>query len=188
MSNRPIDYFAPSSSLEEAVIRRIKGDHRKVFIAEAIRQDGLDSIPPQWTAHNLDELFKTMLMSRNPRNRGGEDLPDLDEGEVEVARVSLADSVHGEVTSLRARKAGGRIQLRMVDEYESEFDLPQTEIAAPFSAGELIAFFAACEPCPFDTDCRLRIASPFYEGLQRLLDSHLERAGGDANDDDERDD
>ena len=174
-----IDYFAAAGSLEEAVIRRIKGDFRKAFIAEAIRQDGFDSIPPQWTAHNLDELFKTMLMSRNPRNRGGEDLPDLDEEEVEVARVSLADSVHGEVTSLRARKAGSRIQLRMVDEYETEFDLPQTELAAPLSAGELIEFFAACQPCPFDTDCRLRIASPFYEGLQTLLEEHIERGGSD---------
>ncbi len=188
MSNRPIDYCAPSSSLEEAVIRRFKGDHRKVFIAEAIRQDGLDSIPPQRTAHNFDALFKTMPMSLNPRNRGGEALSDLDEGEGEVARVSLADSVHGEVTSLRARKAGGRIRLRMVDEYETEFDLPQTEIAAPLAADELIEFFAACEPCPFDTDCRLRIASPFYEGLQMLLDKHLERAGGDGDDEDERDD
>jgi hypothetical protein len=149
------------------------------LLTKVRQKSAIDSIPPQWTAHNLDELFKTMLSSRNPRNRGGEDLPDLDEGEVEVARVSLADSVHGEVTSLRARKAAGLIQFRLVDEYETEFDLPQTVIAAPLSAGELIEFFAACEPCPFDTDCRLRIASPFYEGLQKLLDEHLERAGSD---------
>jgi hypothetical protein len=181
MSTRPIDYFAPPSSLEEAVVRRIKGNHRKLFIAEAIRQDGLDSIPPQWTAHDLDELFKTMLMSRNPRNRGGEDLPDLDEGEVEVARISLADSVHGEVTSLRARKAGGRIKLRLVDEYQTEFDLPTAELAAPFAAEELVEFFEACEPCPFDTDCRLSIASPFYDGLQALLDAHLARGGRDGD-------
>ena len=180
VNSHPIDYFAPSRSLEEAVIRRIKGDHRKEFIAEAIRQDGLDSIPPQWTAHNLEEIFKAMLMSRDPRNRGGEDLPDLDEGEVEIARLSLADSVHGEVTSLRARKDAGRIHLRLVDEYETEFELPKTEIPAPLSATEIIEFFAACEPCPFDTDCRLRIASPFYEGLQEVLDAHVERDGSEA--------
>lgn len=179
VTNQPIDYFAPSRSLEEAVIRRIKGDHRKEFITDAIRQDGLDSIPPQWTAHNLEEIFKAMLMSHNPRNRGGEDLPDLDEGEVEVARISLADSVHGEVTSLRARKDAGRIHLRLVDEYETEFELPRNEIAASLSAMELIEFLAACEPCPFDTDCRLRIASAFYDGLQKLLDEHLERAGSE---------
>jgi hypothetical protein len=179
VTHQPIDYFESSRSLEEAVIRRIKGDHRKEFIAEAIRQDGLDSIPPQWTAHNLEEIFKAMLMSHDPRNRGGEDLPDLDEGEVEIARVSLADSVHGEVTSLRARKNAGRIHLRMVDEYETEFEVPRTEIAAPLSATELIEFFAACEPCPFDTDCKLRIASPFYQGLQKLLDEHLDGAGSD---------
>ena len=179
MSNRPIDYFAPSTNLEEAIIRRIKGNYRKEFITDTIKKDGLDSIPPQWTAHSLEEMFKEMLASRNPRMRGGEDLPDLEEGEVEIARVSLANSVHGEVTSLRARKAGGRIQLRLVDEYESEFELPQTEIAAPFSAEELLEFFAACEPCPFETECRLRIASLFYEGLQTRLDEILERARSD---------
>ncbi len=41
MSNPNIDYLAKPKSLEEAVIRRIKADHCKAFIAEAIKQDGL---------------------------------------------------------------------------------------------------------------------------------------------------
>ncbi len=175
MSNSNIDYFAKPKSLEEAVIRRIKGDHRKAFIAQAIKEDGLDSIPPQWTAHELDEMFKMMLMSRNPRNRGGEDLPDLEDGEVEIVRVSLADSVHGEVTSLRVRRDGTSMALRLVDEYQTEFKLPRDRIGRPFTAGELIEFLSGCDPCPFDTDCQLRIASPFYQGLQPLLDQRLPR-------------
>ena len=182
MSNSNIDYFAKPKSLEEAIIRRIKGDHRKVFIAEAIKQDGLDSIPPQWTAHNLDEMFKMMLTSRNPRNRGGEDLPDLDDGEVEIARVSLADSVHGEVTSLRVRRDGASMMLRLVDEYETEFELPSQRIERPFTDEELVEFLADCEPCPFETDCRLRIASPFHQSLQSLLDERLDRAEPDEED------
>jgi hypothetical protein len=78
----------------------------------------------------------------------------------------------------RAREARRQIQLRMVDQHEIEFELPKTQIAAPISADEPIEPFAACAPCPFDTDCRLRIASPFYEGLHRLRDAHLERAWG----------
>ena len=56
-------------------VKGIKGDHREVFIASAIPQDGLNPRLPQRTEHNLDRLFKTMLMSRKSRNRGGEELP-----------------------------------------------------------------------------------------------------------------
>lgn len=182
MNDPNIDYFAPSKSLEEAIIRRIKGDHRKAFIAEAIKQDGLDSIPPQWTAHELGEMFKMMLTSRNPRNRGGEDLPDLEAGEMEIARVSLADSVHGEVTSLRVRRDGNAMALRLVDEYQTEFELPSERIQRPFTDEELVQFLADCEPCPFETDCRLRIASPFHQSLQSLLDDRLDREEPDEED------
>ena len=176
MIGKPVDDFAPPSSLEEAIIRRIKGDYRKVFITKTIQQDGLDSIPSLWTGHSLQEMFKGMLTSQNPRNRGGEDLPDLADGEVEIVRVSLADSVHGEVTSLRAQRTSDAILLRLVDEYETEFELPLSEIAQPFSAAELIEFLLGCSPCPLESSCQLRIASPFYKGLQQLLDDHLDGA------------
>ena len=179
MTNHPINYFTPARTALETMIRRIKGDYRKAFIAEAIKQDGLESIPSQWLEHELDETFKLALMSRGPRNRGGEDLPDLEDGEVEVARLSLANSVHGEVTSLRACSTCGQILLRLVDEYQTEFELPHNLITVAFSAAELVEFFAACKPCPLETDCQLRIASPFYEGLQELLDARLEREGSD---------
>jgi hypothetical protein len=35
-----VDYFAHASTPEEAVLRRIKGEFRRSFIAEAIRTDG----------------------------------------------------------------------------------------------------------------------------------------------------
>ncbi len=95
--------------------------------------------------------------------------------EVEVVRVSLVDTIHGEVISLRARKAGGRIQLRLVDEYETEFELPYTAIDAPLSAEDLIKFLASCDPSPFDNECQLEIESQFYKGLQKLLDQLLDR-------------
>ena len=173
MTNPPIDYFAPARSLKEAVLRRIKGDYRRQFIDEVIRKEGLDSIPAQWTMHELDELFKRVLMSRNPRNRGGEDLPNLEDGEVEIARVCLVDTVHGEVISLRAHKSEGLIQLRLIDEYQTEFELPTQSINHPFTSAELIEFLSGCDPCPFDNECTLRISSPFHQGLQELMDDLL---------------
>jgi hypothetical protein len=70
-----VDYFAPASTPEEAVLRRIKGEFRRSFIAEAIRTDGLASIPPQWIEHDLQELFKQMLAGSGPRRRGRSSSP-----------------------------------------------------------------------------------------------------------------
>ena len=176
MTTPQVDYFAPASTPEEAVLRRIKGEFRRSFIAEAIRTDGLASIPPQWIEHDLQELFKQMLAGSGPRRRGGEDLPDLDDGEVEIARVALVDSVHGEVTSLRAKRGPGSISLCLVDEYETEFDLPRESIDRPFTSVELIRFLAECSPSPLESECQLRISSPFHGDLQALLDEHLERS------------
>ena len=108
---------------------------------------------------------------------------DLEEGEVEIARVSLADSVHGEVTSLRVRRDGNAMALRLVDEYQTEYELPTDRIEKPFTDTELVEFLADCEPCPFETDCRLRIASPFHQSLQSMLDERLGR--DEPNEEDE---
>ena len=48
---------------------------------------------------------------------GGEDLPDLEDGEVDIAPLSRTNSVHVEVTSLHAKLDGDGVLLRMLDEY-----------------------------------------------------------------------
>ena len=47
---------------------------------------------------------------------GGEYLPPVKKGEVEIARISL-ESVSGDQISVRARRSGGRISYSIVDEY-----------------------------------------------------------------------
>lgn len=103
-NGRP-DYFAPANSAEDAMLRRIKGNFRRQMISKNILNEGLPSVPELWSAHEISEDFKGILTSTaGPRARGGEDLPDLAEGEVEIARLTLVDSVHGKVTSLRAKR------------------------------------------------------------------------------------
>ena len=122
-----IDYFKPAPSAEESILRRIKGNYRRSFVGAAIKDGGLESIPEAWTTHDLSENLKNLLQQQHPAARGGEDLPDLEDGEAEIARLSLTNSVHGEVTSLRAKQEaqGAKVVLRMVDEYESEIALPK---------------------------------------------------------------
>ncbi|MFM1881710.1 MAG: hypothetical protein RJA05_119 [Planctomycetota bacterium] len=177
MSEPNIDYFAKPKSLEEAVLRRIKGADRRALVAEQIKRSGLDSIPIELTTQALDEIRGAWWKQMGWRACGGEDLPNLANMEVEIARVRYVDTIHGEVTSLRARRKGRKIRLRLCDEYQTDFTLPTDTIDEPFSPTELIRFLADCDPSPFDNECTMQIASPFYENLQPLLDAHLSTRG-----------
>ena len=167
-----IDYFAPAPTPEEEVLRRIKGTYRRHFVAHAIDQDGLDTVPPQWIEHALSPIFQNVLGGQNPAYRGGEDLPDLQDGEVEIARLILVNAVHGEVTSLRARPAADApgILLRLVDEYLTNFDLPADRIPKPLTAEEVITFFRNTDPSPSDTTCEIALQSYFYPDLDQLAE------------------
>ena len=177
MSDSSIDYFARLRSLEEAVVRRIKGADRRALIAELIKRDGLDSIPVELTTQALNGLRGAWWKRMGWRASGGEDLPDLVDMEVEIVRVRYVDTIHGEVTSLRAKRKDRKIELRLCDEYETAFTLPTDVIDNPFSSSELIEFLAKCDPSPFDNECTMKIASPFYGDLQQLLDAHLAARG-----------
>ena len=165
-----IDYFAPAPTPEEEVLRRIKGTYRREFISRAIAEDGLETIPPQWIEHSLGPVFQNVLGRQNPACRGGEDLPDLQDREVEIARLTLVNAVHGEVTSLRARPApdSDAILLRMVDEYENDFTLPKDSVDSPLTDEEVLNIFREAEPSPTDTACEIAFQSFFYPDLDQI--------------------
>jgi hypothetical protein len=160
-----INYFAKPSSEEEAAIRRIKGNFRREFVMRAILGDGISSVPPAWLDHDLSAVLKNFLTGQHPTARGGEDLPDLEKGEVEIARLSLTNSVHAEVTSLRAKKVGKKIELRMVDEYETAIGLPYARVPDPLSDEEVFNLFKDAEPSPMKTGCEFEFQSFFHKTL-----------------------
>jgi hypothetical protein len=169
-TDRP-DYFGAAPSAEDMVLRRIKGNYRRSMVFKSCMSDGLASIPELWIAHDIAEQLKTvMTASGGPQARGGEDLPNLNDGEVEIARLTLVDSVHGEVTSLRAKRTpdGRQILLTMVDEYETEFTLPRSEFPVPLTAKEVLFLFRDANPTPLATSCQIRFASHFYPNLDGL--------------------
>src|SRR5580704_12193435 len=75
---------------------------------------------------------------------GGEYLPNYRRQEVEIARIALA-STTSDVISVRARPTGSRIKYRLLDEYNTEFCLPQKTSCRPFSLRELIRFLDSVE-------------------------------------------
>lgn len=170
---RSIDYFAPPADPNLNILRKIKGNTRRAFVADAVASDGLASIPPGWLAHDLSDALKAFLGSQHPRARGGEDLPDLKAGEVEIARLTLADSVHGEVSSLRARRdpKTRQIMFRMVDEYETPITLPFRRAPAALTAEQVLQLFVESEPSQTETTCQMDFQSDFYPGLNDLARS-----------------
>jgi hypothetical protein len=171
MNDERPDYFAAAPSIEDAVLRRIKGNFRRKLVLKGLQTGDLASIPQLWQAHDISENLKNVLTSINgPQGRGGEDLPDLDQGEVEIARLSLVDSVHGEVTSLRAKHDPRDLSicLSMVDEYGTTFELPDRKVSAPLTAEEVLVTFRDAEPTPTDTSCQIEFGSFFYPNLDSL--------------------
>ena len=168
-----IDYFKPTAGTEEKILRRIKGNYRRHFVSFAMFDEGVDSVPAAWKAHDISEVLKGMLGRQNPSFRGGEDLPDLEEGEAEIARLTLTNSVHGEVTSLRARqtKESGKISLRMVDEYGSEITLPYELADTPLTSEQVVCLFRDAEPSPMNFGCEIDFQSFFHLDLNEIANA-----------------
>lgn len=164
-----IDYFGDSLSDDDQLLVRIKGDHRRGLIRTHLEDESAEEIPAIWQAHDLTPEFRDFLGAQFPGARGGEDLPDLLEGEVEIARMTL-DSIHCEVTSLRALDlGGGRYSLRMVGEYEEiVYELPKTEFDRPLTCKEVVALFADAEPSPLDLECGGELSSFFYPEIEAV--------------------
>lgn len=166
------DWGAPAGSTLQTVLRRIKGVHRRRWVEAAVARDGdLGEVPEGMLAHDLHPELKNFLQQQHPQLRGGEDLPDLEDGEVEVARTVGLDSVHGEVVSVRARPLpGGRYALRVVDEYETVISVTPCEVDAPFTALELLRWLQTADPPLLAAMYTMELQSEFYPGLDALAE------------------
>ncbi len=134
---RPRDYFW-AADLKVPLLSGIAGETRRQLVRQLVRAgkpvpDGLD-------APVLDEEMRQAWERIHPSHMGGEYLPPLRNGEVEIARISLK-SVTADQISIRARGLGQRIAYSVVDEYPEFWTYvghPASSVS-PLSLGELIA-------------------------------------------------
>jgi hypothetical protein len=136
---RPESYWAVANDPLEAALRNVKGRNRREMIRDYGEAGTLEQLDDSLLADTLDTESRVSLGRIHPSFMGGEYLPNYGRSEVEIARIEL-ESTTCDVFSLRARPAGLRIKYRLVDEYESEFRLPQQTSTRPLSLGELIRF------------------------------------------------
>jgi hypothetical protein len=134
---RPASYFW---ALDRNVLlpSGISGEARRKLFRARIEagstvHDGLDT-------ELLDKALREAWGRLHPANMGGEYLPPLRKGEVEIARISL-ESVTADQISVRARRVRERIRYRVVDEYAetSTYSCHPASSDSSLSLGALIA-------------------------------------------------
>ena len=71
------------------LLANIKGQHRHRKVLELIREGRLDALKEWLISEKLSPELRDLTGRIHPMLMGGEYLPDCDQGQVEIARVSL---------------------------------------------------------------------------------------------------
>jgi hypothetical protein len=137
----PRSYFWPLS-LERHLRATIKGTKRRDVVDAAIATGRLDLVPVELLKPGMSAKDRQAIGRIHPTFMGGEYLPDIDECEVEIARIEIK-STTCDVTSVRARLDGDAIEYFVVDEYGGDTLSGLTACTAerPLTLKELFEFF-----------------------------------------------
>lgn len=115
---RPTTYFwAKKHGI--TLVSDIKGAERRKLYEGALEADLTDLIDPDLLSHALANDQRQAQGRIHPSFMGGEYLPNNREGEVEIARITIASTTQ-DVTCVYARPVGKRIHYRVVDEYSGD--------------------------------------------------------------------
>jgi len=136
LNHRPNTYW-PEALGQEQLLSRIQGESRRTIARDILATKGFAGLNAFFARETLDDEERRYWGLVHPQCMGGEYLPQLGIGDVEIARISLA-STTGDQISIRASHAGEKIRYEVCDEYESEFELAFAESKQPLTLGELI--------------------------------------------------
>ncbi len=143
---RPETYFLPLN-LEAYVLSHVSGFQRREMLRAALDDNEIDTVCALLTDSELEEALRERLFKSHPVFLSGEFLPRREEGEVEIARITL-DSTTYDVTCVYARFEDGIFHFRVVDEYEGETLSGPARCTSdkPLTLGELVEFFDCAWP------------------------------------------
>lgn len=155
-SFRPASYW-PDAPSAEALLSRIPGTQRRDIASRALQGEELprlggDELYREAMEFVLEEKLTDDELESwgriHPSLMGGEYLPELHEGEVEIARIELR-STTGDVVQVLARPAAaGFSQYRVVDEYWDEgsrYAVTPESSGRPLTFGELVELIDTVE-------------------------------------------
>ena len=135
---RPTTYFVPTNLLKHQ-ISQIRDELVRRYLLDLYQSENFDEIDKVLKSHqeNGDQYGAI-----HPAFMGGQYLPDMEENELEIARLMIR-SVTYDITALYARFDNGNIHYRMADEYEGETLVEPTCLVLdkPLALGEMRDFF-----------------------------------------------
>jgi hypothetical protein len=141
MEFRPDTYW-PVSLTQAQLIDRISGKVRRDMARDILEAEGFAGLSTFLGRETLPIAQREMWGRVHPAFMGGEYLPPLLEGEVEIVGLSLASTTSDQI-SIRARREGGGIRYRIVNEYEAEglnYETSFDWTEAPMTLAELVRF------------------------------------------------
>jgi hypothetical protein len=138
-SQQPASYWEDPNPLD-SILRNVKGRQRRQMITDYWNAGRLDELDDELLKDTVNTDLRDRLGRIHPSFMGGEYLPDYGQSEVEIARLEL-QSATSDVISIRARRTSKTIRYRIVDEYNTDFNLPRKSSQEPLTLAELIAFF-----------------------------------------------
>ncbi|MFN2374118.1 MAG: hypothetical protein ABR545_09940 [Cyclonatronaceae bacterium] len=118
LSYRPDTYW-PDDPAYELLISRIKGKKRREMARALHQKCDIPNLLIFLHRETLPENERSAWGQIHPSFMGGEYLPSLLPGEVEIARISL-ESTTADQISVRARPEDGWIHYSVADEYAQE--------------------------------------------------------------------
>jgi hypothetical protein len=138
---RPKSYFGPRR-LEQYLISKVKGAVVKAKLEDLFEEGRHDEVASLIGGEGISEADTKALERVHPMFMGGNYLPGMDDGEVEIARIEIASATF-DVTCVLARPENGLIRYRVVDEYDGDTLSGPHEMssAKPLTLGELADYF-----------------------------------------------
>jgi hypothetical protein len=152
MSFRPETYW-PESLTPYQLLSRIRGKTRQQIARRIYEREGFRGLNEFLVKEGLNDEERSAWGGVGPWCLGGEFLPGLYEGEVEIARISMASTTRDQI-SVRALRLDGAIHYRIVGEYEEDesmrHELPFQHSEQPLTLRELIDLIdGACTTEPY---------------------------------------
>lgn len=132
---RPKSYWAPME-VSKFYESKIKGEIRKKMAIKALKKK--ETIPQIILKDSLPENVKNYSEAQHPWMMGGEYLPNLENDEIEIARVILKSTTL-DIISINAKKEKNRISYFIADEYgDKEWNVTPSKTIKPLSFKQLI--------------------------------------------------
>ncbi|MBE0593348.1 MAG: hypothetical protein IH616_13205 [Gemmatimonadales bacterium] len=143
---RPDTYFRPQK-LERYLLSKVRGAVLRQKLQALFDAGRHAEVRTLLSAEGISAADRKALESFHPMFMGGNYLPDTEDGEVEIARISIKSTTY-DVTCVYARPDGGAIHYRVVDEYGGETlqGTTETRTDKPMTLGEFADFFLGAWP------------------------------------------